>query len=67
MNKYLRKSVEFAQSVGQINTVHMTEANKWSPPTIDLCGKTIDAKSFRITICVGDKLPEEEKEEAENA
>lgn len=67
MHKYLKRAVEFAQYFGQINTVHMTEADKWSPPTIDLCGKTDGGKSFRITLCVGDKLPEAEKEEAGNA
>jgi hypothetical protein len=67
MDKYLRNSVEFARGIGKINTVNMTEANKWFPPTIELTGKTAEGDPFLVTICVGDKLPDEEKEEAENA
>ena len=67
MNKYLRKSVEFAQTIGAIDNVSMEPANKWFPPHIELAGKTPEGKSFSVTINVGDPLPQEKKEEAENA
>ena len=67
MNKYLRKSIEFAQSVGAIDSVSMEPASQWSPPYINMAGKTPDGKSFCVTINVGDPLPQEKKEDAENA
>lgn len=67
MNKYLRNAVEFAQTIGTIDIVKMEPANKWFPPHIELAGKTPDGKSFSVTINVGDPLPQEKKEEAENA
>ena len=67
MNKYLRKTVEFAQTFGVIDGGSIEPANKWFPPHIEMFGKTPDGKSFRVTINVGDPLPEEEKEDAENA
>ena len=67
MNKYLRKAVVFAQGIGAIDSVSMEPANKWFPPHIELAGKTPDGKSFSVTISMGDPLPKEKKEEAENA
>lgn len=67
MNKYLKRAVEFAQTVGAIDSVNMEPANKWFPPHIELAGKTPDGKSFSVTVNVGDPLPQEKKEEATNA
>lgn len=67
MNKYLRKSVEFAQTIGTVDSVSMEPANKWFPPHIELGGKTPEGKSFLVTVNVGDPLPQEKKEDAENA
>lgn len=67
MNKYLRKTVEFAQTIGAIDIVKMEPANKWFPQYIELGGKTPDGKSFTFNLSVGDPLPQEEKEEAEGA
>lgn len=67
MNKYLRNAVEFAQTIGTIDIVKMEPANKWFPQYIELGGKTPDGESFSVTINVGGPLPQEKKEEAENA
>ena len=67
MNNYLRRTVEFAQSIGAIDIVNMEPANKWFPKHIEVGGKTPDGKSFTFNLSMGDPLPKEEKEEAENA
>ena len=67
MNEYLRKSIEFAQSIGDIDIVSMDIASEWFPPYIKMAGKTPEGKSFLVTINVGDPLPQEKEEESENA
>lgn len=65
MERYLVGSINYAKTFGTIESVCMWPANTWTPPHIEFGGKTLDNMPFRITICVGEPLPE--KEEAENA